>query len=57
MANPMITLTERLKSTIVPQDHQSALNNIQLISQYFDDHISKNEAGNCILFFTFLNLI
>lgn len=51
MANPMITFTERLKSTIVPPDNQSASKNIELISQYFDDRISENEAGN-IFFFT-----
>lgn len=53
MANPMITFTERLKSTINPPDNHSASKNIELISQYFDDRISENEAGKCILFFTF----
>lgn len=56
MANPMITFTERLKSTIVPADHQSASKNIELISQYFDDRISENEAGNKAFFLLLYSL-
>lgn len=48
MANPIITFTERLKSSIGTQDTRSASKSIELISQYFDDRISQNEAGNWI---------
>lgn len=45
MSNQIIIDVEKLKAAIGKLDSSTASAAIDSISQYFDDYISKNEAG------------